>query len=85
MSETAYTLMQKNMAALSQLVEQYPLYIPVVEAAALLHTTPASLRASMEQGRCPFGFSWQIGDRAGFKIPTITFVNWLTKGQGIPA
>ena len=85
MTEQAKTLLTNNLTALSQLVEQYPLYIPVVEAAALLHTTPASLRASMEQGRCPFGFSWQIGDRAGFKIPTITFVNWLTKGQGIPA
>lgn len=83
MSEQAVTVMKDNLTALSQLVEQYPLYIPVVEAAALLHTTPASLRASMEQGRCPFGFSWQLGDRAGFKIPTITFVNWLTKGQGI--
>lgn len=83
MSETACSLMQQNLTALSQLVEQYPLYIPVVEAATLLHTTPASLRASMERGRCPFGFPWQLGDRAGFKIPTITFVNWLTKGQGI--
>lgn len=83
MTEQAQKLLSNNLIALSQLVEQYPLYIPVVEAAALLHTTPASLRASMEQGRCPFGFSWQLGDRAGFKIPTITFVNWLTKGQGI--
>lgn len=83
MTERAQELLSNNLIALSQLVEQYPLYIPVVEAAALLHTTPASLRASMEQGRCPFGFSWQLGDRAGFKIPTITFVNWLTKGQGI--
>lgn len=83
MTEQAQKLLSNNLTALSQLVEQYPLYIPVVEAATLLHTTPASLRASMEQGRCPFGFSWQLGDRAGFKIPTITFVNWLTKGLGI--
>ena len=62
------------------LVQNHPIYIPVAEAAAFLHMAPEALRASMEQNRCPFGFSWKLGNRAGYNIPTIAFVNWLTKG-----
>lgn len=65
---------------LNQLVAAHPCYIPVAEAAAFLHMGADALRASIEQNRCPFGFSWKMGDRNGYKIPTITFVSWLTKG-----
>lgn len=65
---------------LNQLVTAHPCYIPVAEAAAFLHMGTDALRASIEQNRCPFGFSWKMGDRNGYKIPTITFVSWLTKG-----
>ncbi len=65
---------------LNQLVTTHPCYIPVAEAAAFLHMGTDALRASIEQNRCPFGFSWKMGDRNGYKIPTITFVSWLTKG-----
>lgn len=65
---------------LAELVAAHPCYIPVAEAAAFLHMGTDALRASIEQSRCPFGFSWRIGDRNGYKIPTITFVSWLTKG-----
>lgn len=70
---------------LNQLIKAHPIYIPVAEAAAFLHMGTDSLRASMEQNRCPFGFSWKLGDRNGYKIPTITFVAWLTKGTFNPA
>lgn len=66
---------------LSALVEKHPFYIPVKAAADFLRMSPAALRASMEQNRCLFGFSWKLGDRNEFKIPTITFVSWLTKGS----
>lgn len=65
---------------LSTIIQRHPVYIPVSEAAAFLHMGPDALRASMEQNRCPFGFSWKLGDRKGYKIPTIAFVSWLTKG-----
>lgn len=65
---------------LDLLIEKHPLYVPVVAAANFLHMNPAALRAAIDQNRCPFGFSWKIGDRAGYKIPTIAFVSWLTKG-----
>lgn len=65
---------------LMELCEAHPFYVPVDVAAEFLHIKPAGLRASIDQGRCPFGFSWQLGDRAGYKIPTLAFVSWLTKG-----
>lgn len=70
---------------LDELIARNPFYIPVSEAAAFLHISPECLRASIEQNRCPFGFGWQLGDRASCKIPTIAFVSWLTKGTYTPA
>ena len=69
---------------LNALIERYPIYIPVPDAAEFLHMGAEALRASMEQGRCPFGFSWKLGDRNGYKIPTLAFVSWLTKGTFNP-
>lgn len=80
MTDTAMNLLGENMSKLSELVEKYPLYIPVLAAAELLHVKPEALRASIEQGRCPFGFCWTLGDRMAYKVPTVTFVNWFTKG-----
>lgn len=83
MSEKAREALSGNMAEVSSLVEIYPYCIPVLAAAELLHIKPEALRASIEQGRCPFGFSWKLGERSGYKIPTLTFVTWLMKG-GLP-
>lgn len=65
---------------LKVLVQKHPVSIPVREVAKFLGASEAGLRASMDQSRCPFGFSWQLGERAAYKIPTIAFVTWLTKG-----
>lgn len=65
---------------LKELVSRHPIYIPVSEVATFLHMGTDALRASMDQNRCPFGFSWKLGERNGYKIPTIAFVSWLTKG-----
>ena len=70
----------EQLAALQELAGQCPLYIPISAAADYLHVKEAGLRAAIEQGTCPFGISWKLGDRAAYKIPTITFVAWLTKG-----
>jgi len=71
--------------SLSELCEEHPLYIPVDALAEFLHVKPAGLRASIDQGRCPFGFSWTLGSRSGYKIPTTTFVAWFTKGIPLPS
>lgn len=65
---------------LLRLVRENPVCIPLPEVADFLGMTPSTLRASIEQGRCPFGFSWKLGARSGFKIPTATFLAWYTKG-----
>lgn len=83
MRETAQYILESRMSELGQLVEQYPLYVPVLAAAELLHLKPESLRASIEQGRCPFGFCWQLGDRMAYKLPTLAFVAWLTHGTAM--
>ncbi len=69
---------------LKELIDRHPIYIPVSEAAAFLHMGPEALRASIDQSRCPFGFSWRLGERSGYKIPTIAFISWLTKGAYPP-
>lgn len=62
------------------LITANPFYIPLTEVAQFLHVKPEALRASIDQGRCPFGFSWKLGERSGYKIPTATFVAWFLKG-----
>lgn len=64
---------------LEKLCKDHPLYIPVDVLAEFLHVKPAGLRASIDQGKCPFGFSWTLGSRSGYKVPTTTFVAWYTK------
>ena len=80
MNHSANDLLATRISELSELVEKYPFYIPVGAAAEFLHIKEAALRASLESGSCPFGFSWKLGDRAAYKIPTLTFAAWLTKG-----
>ena len=66
--------------ALKALCQKYPICIPVREAAKFLGVSEEGLRRSCDMGRCPFGFSWSLGERSGYKIPTMAFVAWLTKG-----
>ena len=79
MTSTFSSAVTDRLASLSELADRYPLYVPV-SAAEFLHVKELGLRASIEQGTCPFGISWKLGDRAAYKIPTLTFVAWLTKG-----
>ena len=65
---------------LKALCEAHPIYIPVREAAKYLGVAEDCLRAAMDQNRCPFGFSWRLGERGGYKIPSIAFATWLAKG-----
>ncbi len=83
MSETAAQLIQASLDNVSLAVEEFPYYMPVQKAAELLHIKPEALRTSIEQGRCPFGFCWRLGDRTAYKIPTLTFCSWLL-GKAVP-
>ena len=77
MDEQAKKVLDANVSACSDLVCAYPVFLPVSAVAELLHIKPEALRASIDQGRCPFGFSWKLGERAAYKIPTVTFCAWF--------
>ncbi len=83
MSESAYRVISERQKELSHLIEEHPLYLPVSKVAEFLHVKPEALRASMEQGRCPFGLAWKLGDKAAYKVPTITFYCWVTGAKTI--
>ena len=80
MNEEARKQMEQRMEELSGLIAAYPLYIPIRALADFLHMKEEGLRASIEQGNCPFGLCWRIGERMAYKIPTVTFVRWYAKG-----
>ena len=61
------------MQDLTDLCNEYPEKIPVGPVSQFLGIDDASLRASIAQGRCPFGLSWQLGSRQGFAIDTMQF------------
>lgn len=71
----------EKVETLCNLADQYPGNIPVPIAASFMEMDAESLRCSMEQNRCPFGFSWQKDARGyrGFKIPTPTLFFWYTQ------
>ena len=68
---------------LSNLIDKYPIDIPITVAADFLGMDAECLRCSIEQGRATFGVSWkrEIRGKRGFKIPTIAFFNWITQGH----
>lgn len=73
-----------RLEALNQLVDQHPQYIPVPDVAALMGMDPASLRASIDTGNCPFALGWQkdIKGYKAYKVPTVPFYLWYTQGVG---
>ena len=76
-------IVAQRMKELQELAVSNPFSVPIDKAAEILHTAPENLRASLEQGRCPYGYSWKVGDRVSYKIPTVTFIMWLTNGAVI--
>ena len=68
--------LKNGMDELSRLVERYPSSVPVLAMADFLRVKPDALRASIDQGRCPFGFCWSLGKRKAYRIPTVTFCQW---------
>lgn len=74
-------ILERN-AELEKLVYEHPVYIPVPVVAAFLGANADGLRNCIEHGQCPFGIAWQKDVRGykAFKIPTLTFYNWYTRG-----
>lgn len=74
------TAIADKLHRLTEICEQYPNAIPVEVAAEFNGTHPESLRESLKEGTCPFGYAWNRGSRSGFCIPTIRFYLWITGG-----
>lgn len=72
--------MQLQLDQLRELCERYPVSIPIRQLSAFLHVSETAIRNSMKAGVCPFGFACSLGDRSSFKVPTISFYCWMTKG-----
>ena len=71
----------ENMEKLNELVEKYPLDIPVPEVAKLMGMKPECLRAAIDCGTFKPGYSWRKGvaQNKGYKIATIPFYLWYTQ------
>lgn len=68
-----------------EILEKYPIYIPLAVVAKFLNMKPEGLRACIKQGRCPFGLAYETDDKSAYKIPTETFFLWYTNTAGKPA
>ncbi|PKM62324.1 MAG: hypothetical protein CVU97_05880 [Firmicutes bacterium HGW-Firmicutes-21] len=79
---TTPQIIKDRLTEINQIIDEHPQYIPLPVIAKLLGANAEGLRRSIENGQCPFGIAWQKtihGNRA-FKIPTLTFYLWYTKG-----
>ena len=74
------TAIADKLHRLTEICEQYPDAVPVDVVAKFNGTHPESLRNSLKEGTCPFGYAWNRGSRSGFSIPTIRFYLWITGG-----
>lgn len=65
------------------LVEANPIHISVMDAANFLHMDKECLRASIDQGRCPFaiGTRKHINAKLTSYIETLPFFAWMTNGS----
>lgn len=71
---------QEKLDELNQIVEQYPIKIPVEIAAKFLGWDKSCLRRSVDQGKAPFAVgcdNGKYGNRSAC-IPTATFYFWYT-------
>ena len=71
-----------KMEELNRLVDENPNFIPLPKCATFLSMDEDGLRRAIENRQCEFGLAWQRPNAANraFKIPTLTFVAWYTKG-----
>lgn len=52
-------VLKPQVLELNQLIERYPVDIPLLKVAKFMHIDPDGLRRCIETGKCPFGISWQ--------------------------
>ena len=79
------SVITERIKALENLIEEYPLKIPLTKAAEFLDVNADGLMAALMRGNTPFGFAYQKQD-GGYRvavIPTATFYLWFTNINGL--
>ena len=73
-------LIKEQLKRLNDLVDKYPLKLPLREVAKFLDMNEEGLKAALMRGNAPFGFAYQKEDGAYrvMVIPTVTFYLWYT-------
>jgi hypothetical protein len=77
-------IIKKQLTKLLDLVEKYPVKMPLSVVAEFLEMNEAGLKAGLMRGNIPFGFAYQKDD-GGYRvnvIPTVKFYLWYTNTTG---
>ncbi len=74
---------RESVEKLNELVQKYPIEIPLPEAAKFMGTKPESLRAAIDCGNFKPGYSWrrEMAANKGYKIPTVPFYLWYMQSS----
>lgn len=77
-------IIKKQLTKLLDLVEKYPVKMPLSVVAEFLGMNEEGLKAALMRHNTPFGFGYQKEDGGNrvFIIPTVTFYLWFTNTSG---
>jgi hypothetical protein len=78
-------IIKKQLTKLLDLVEKYPVKMPLSVVAEFLGMNEEGLKAGLMRGNIPFGFAYQKDD-GGYRvnvIPTVKFYLWYTNTNGM--
>lgn len=75
---------KNRLKELENLIQEYPINIPIVKLAKFLGMNEEGLKAAAMRGNLPFGFGYQKDDGGYrvFVIPSVTFYCWFTNTSG---
>lgn len=77
-------IIKKQLTKLLDLVEKYPVKMPLSVVAEFLEMNEEGLKAGLMRGNVPFGFGYQKDDGGYrvFVIPSVPFYLWYTNTTG---
>lgn len=69
---------KQRLDELDELVEKYPISIPLEAVASFLRMDGENLKACIDSGNCKFALGWKknVKGYRAYKIPTVTFYRW---------
>ena len=74
------TVIKEQLKKLEDLINKYPIKLPLKEVADFLDMNVLGLRSALMRGNAPFGFAYQKDDGGNrvMIIPTVKFYLWYT-------